>query len=64
VFHELSNRCSQSRSSRVIEPLLAIEIINEKKVGKQIRTFTLDEEHPVTQLLLKFHGDLSELLPE
>ncbi len=55
---------SHSSVSRVIEPLLAIEIITEKKVGKQIRTFTLDEENPVTQLLLKFHGDLSELLPE
>jgi hypothetical protein len=48
----------------VIEPLLAIEIITEKKVGKQIRTFTLDEENLVTQLLLKFYGDLSELLPD
>jgi len=55
---------SHSSVSRVIEPLLAIEIITEKKVGKQIRTFTLDEGNPVTQLLLKFHGDLSELLPE
>ena len=55
---------SHSSVSRVIEPLLAIEIITEKKVGKQIRTFTLDEENPVTQLLLKFYGDLSELLPE
>jgi predicted transcriptional regulator len=55
---------SHSSVSRVIEPLLAIEIITEKKVGKQIRTFTLDEENPVTRLLLKFYGDLSELLPE
>ncbi len=55
---------SHSSVSRVIEPLLAIEIITEKKVGKQIRTFTLDEENPVTKLLLKFYGDLSELLPE
>ncbi len=55
---------SHSSVSRVIEPLLAIEIINEKKVGKQIRTFTLNEENPVTGLVLNFYDKLTELLPD
>jgi len=55
---------SHSSVSRVIEPLLAIEIITEKKVGKQIRTFTLNEENPLTIFLLKFYDELTELLPD
>jgi len=55
---------SHSSVSRVIEPLLAIEIINEKKVGKQIRTFTLNEENPLTRLVLDFYDELTELLPD
>jgi len=55
---------SHSSVSRVIEPLLAIEIITEKKVGKQIRTFTLDEEKPLTTFLLDTYDELAKLLPD
>ena len=55
---------SHSSVSRVIEPLLAIGIIDEKKVGKQIRTFTLNGENPVTELVLNFYDDMSKLLPD
>ncbi|MHC1575200.1 MAG: MarR family transcriptional regulator [Candidatus Methanogasteraceae archaeon] len=55
---------SHSSVSRVIEPLLAIKIITEKKVGKQIRTFTLDEENPLTTFLLDTYDELAKLLPD
>ncbi|MEA1944755.1 MAG: MarR family transcriptional regulator [Euryarchaeota archaeon] len=55
---------SHSSVSKVIEPLLAIGIITEKKVGKQIRTFTLNEENPLTIFLLNFYDGLTELLPD
>ncbi len=53
---------SHSSVARVIEPLLKLNIVKEGKVGKQIRTFTLNEDIEVTKLLIRFYEDLSKVL--
>jgi len=53
---------SHSTVSRVIEPLLDIDIIKEKPLGKQIRVFRLNKENELTKYLLKINDDLKHLL--
>ncbi len=53
---------SHSSVARVIDPLLKEDIVIEKRMGKQIRTFKLNMEHEVTKLILSFHIRLYELL--
>jgi len=53
---------SHSSVARVIEPLLEMNIVKEGKMGKQIRTFTLNEDNEVTKLLIRFYEDLSKVL--
>ncbi len=53
-----------SSVARVIEPLLRNNIIIEKKIGKQIRSFHLNEEHEATKLLIKFYDELRLVLDE
>jgi len=53
---------SHSSVARVIEPLLEINIVKEGKMGKQIRTFTLNEDSEVTKLLIRFYEDLNKIL--
>ena len=55
---------SHSSVARVIEPLLEMNIVKEGKVGKQIRTFTLNEDSKVTKLLIRFYDDLAKILGE
>ena len=55
---------SHSSVARVIEPLLETNIVKEGKMGKQIRTFTLNEDSEVTKLLIRFYEDLSKVLTE
>ncbi len=52
---------SHSSVARVIEPLLKMNIVKEGKMGKQIRTFTLDEDNEVTKLLIRFHDELNRI---
>ena len=49
---------SHSSVARVIEPLLDLNVVNELKLGKQIRTFTLNEDSEVMKLLIPFFEDL------
>jgi DNA-binding MarR family transcriptional regulator len=55
---------SHSSVARVIEPLLKMNIVKEGKVGKQFRTFTLNEDIEITRLLIRFYEDLSKVLTE
>jgi hypothetical protein len=55
---------SHSSVARVIKPLLGMNIVKEGKIGKQIRTFTLNEDSEVTKLLIRFYEDLSKVLTE
>jgi len=50
--------------ARVLEPLLQNKIVIEKKIGKQIRSFYLNEEHEATKLLIKFYNELRLVLDE
>jgi len=51
-----------SSVARVLEPLLEKNIVIEKKIGKQMRSFTLNEEHKATQLLMNFYNSLKNEL--
>ncbi|HEY9206894.1 MAG TPA: MarR family transcriptional regulator [Candidatus Methanoperedens sp.] len=53
---------SHSTVSRVIEPLLEIDIIKETPLGKQIRVFKLNQESELTKYLIKFKDDLKHML--
>lgn len=53
---------SHSTVSRVVEPLLAIDIIIETPLGKQIRVFRLNKENELTKYLLKFKDDLKNMM--
>ena len=53
---------SHSTVSRVIEPLLEINLITEKPLGKQIRVFRLNQENELTKFLLKFKDDLRHII--
>jgi predicted transcriptional regulator len=52
---------SHSSVARVIEPLIANNLVVEKKLGKQIRTFTMNEENHKVKLIIKFYSDMNEL---
>lgn len=47
-----------SSVARVLAPLLENNIVIEKKFGKQMRIFSLNEEHRAVKLLIKFHDEL------
>ena len=53
---------SHSSVARVVAPLLELNIVKKGKMGKQIRTFTLNEVNEVTGLLIRFYEDLSNVL--
>ncbi len=53
-----------SSVARVIEPLLENNIVIEKKIGKQIRSFYLNEEHEATKLLIKFYSELRSVMDD
>lgn len=53
---------SHSTVSRVIEPLLEINLITEKPLGKQIRVFRLNQENELTKFLIKFKDDLRKFM--
>ncbi len=53
---------SHSTVSRVIEPLLDLNIIKETPLGKQIRVFRLNRESELTKYLLKIYKDLKHLM--
>ncbi len=52
---------SHSSVARVMEPLVENNIVIEKKLGKQIRTFSMNEENPVAKLIIKFYDELMAL---
>jgi predicted transcriptional regulator len=53
---------SHSTVSRVIEPLLAIELIKETPLGKQIRIFRFNKDSELAKYLLKFKDDLKLMM--
>ena len=55
---------SHSSVARVMEPLVENNIVIEKKLGKQIRTFSMNEENPAAKLIIKFYDELMALPKE
>lgn len=55
---------SHSSVARVIEPLLEMNLVKESKMGKQIRTFTLNEDSEIIRLLIRFYDDLEKIMGE
>ncbi len=55
---------SHSTVSRVIEPLLKIDLIKETPLGKQIRVFRLNQESELTKYLIRFKEDLKEIMQD
>ena len=53
---------SHSTVSRVIEPLLEIDLITEKPLGKQIRLFKLNQDNELTKYLIKFKDGLKHII--
>ncbi len=53
-----------SSVARVLSPLLENNIIVEKKIGKHIRSFYLNEENSVVKLLIAFYAELSNELDD
>ncbi len=52
---------SHSSVARVLEPLIENNIVIERRLGKQIRTFTLNEENEIVKIIVKFYCDLGAL---
>lgn len=52
---------SHSSVARVIEPLIENNLVIEKRLGKQIRTFALNERIDIVKLIIKFYDDLVAL---
>lgn len=52
---------SHSSVARVIEPLLQSNIVIEKRLGKQIRTFSLNLDSELTNHILDFYGRLEKI---
>jgi len=50
---------SHSSVSRVIETLVEIDIVKEERIGKMIRTFTLNENSELTRNLISFYQSLN-----
>jgi predicted transcriptional regulator len=53
---------SHSSVARVIDPLLKVDVVIEKRLGKQIRTFKLNMDNKTTKLILDFHIRLNKEL--
>ena len=53
---------SHSSVSRVMKPLIEIGVVKEERIGKMIRTFTLNEENELTECLINFYRDVDNLL--
>jgi len=52
---------SHSSVSRVITPLVLAGVVQEKLLGKQIRTFHLNMENNTTSLILEFYNKISQV---
>ena len=53
---------SHSSVARVIKPLVEENIVIEKPLGKQIRTFRLDMDNEATQLIVDLYMKFNEIV--
>ncbi|AKB54337.1 MULTISPECIES: MarR family transcriptional regulator [Methanosarcina] len=53
---------SHSSVSRVITPLVLSGIVQEKPLGKQIRTFQLNMDNEATGVIIDFYSKINQIL--
>jgi predicted transcriptional regulator len=53
---------SNSSVSRVIEPLVLSGVVQEKPLGKQIRTFHLNMESEATNVIIDFYNKINQII--
>ncbi|PAV14041.1 hypothetical protein ASJ81_02995 [Methanosarcina spelaei] len=53
---------SHSSVSRVITPLVLSGIVQEKPLGKQIRTFQLNMDNEATTLIIDFYSKINQIM--
>ncbi|HWQ49501.1 MAG TPA: helix-turn-helix domain-containing protein [Methanosarcina sp.] len=53
---------SHSSVSRVIAPLVLSGIVQEKPLGKQIRTFQLNMDNEATSVIIDFYSKINQIL--
>lgn len=53
---------SHSSVSRVIAPLVLSGIVQEKPLGKQIRTFQLNMDNEATNIIIDFYSKINQIL--
>lgn len=53
---------SHSSVSRVIEPLVLSGIVQEKPLGRQIRTFQLNMENEATNVIIDFYNKINQMI--
>jgi predicted transcriptional regulator len=56
----LETGLSHSSVARVIEPLIENNLVIEKRLGKQIRTFKMNEENAVSKLIIHFYHEVNK----
>lgn len=56
----LETGLSHSSVARVIEPLIENNLVIEKRLGKQIRTFKMNEENSVSKLIIHFYHEVNK----
>ena len=53
---------SNSSVSRVVTPLIASGVVREKLLGKQIRTFQLNNESEATNVIIDFYNKIKQIM--
>jgi predicted transcriptional regulator len=53
---------SHSSVSRVIEPLVLSGIVQEKPLGRQIRTFQLNMDNEATNVIIDFYNKINQMI--
>ena len=53
---------SHSSVSRVITPLVLAGVVQEKTLGKTIRTFQLNMESDATSLIINFYSKINQIV--
>ena len=53
---------SHASVSRVITPLVESGVVQEKPLGKQIRTFQLNMENEATHLIIDFYNKINQIV--
>lgn len=52
---------SHSSVSRVITPLIALGIVTEKSLGKNMRIFQLNTESEITHAIMNFYSKIDQI---